>query len=362
MICDVVGFEQFRLPDGSNYLAPTATPAPSVITPSGRVIQDTPDDCVVLDNAAIIARGGIMWRRKWCADEFHYMPPDWRDANWLPGQMEHRTSTITLHPDVMSQTFFDARPLFFIDNFVGARNFGHFIHDTIAYAAIFRRLRVEIPGLTPLLLPLPFPNQRQIFEALFELPMSACLLNTRPFIASRLYVPRRQTRLSGDIWNMAHRGLRDAAARLRDRWAGDIVPGPTKIYLHRTQDVAALQAQGSLHGRDFYNVAELCHRLADAGVVIFEPGKLPVNVIAPLLALASQVTAIHGAGLANLVFCASGTNILEITSHGGAWGSLEAVATVLGLPFRSQRQPVPQAGQPPAIDVMEVLRAAAIPA
>lgn len=66
--------------------------------------------------------------------------------------------------------------------------------------------------------------------------------------------------------------------------------------------------------RAFCNEADICSSMSNAGFEICRLESLSLNAQTDLFASASQVVAPHGAGLANLLWCAAGTRVLEIFS------------------------------------------------
>jgi capsular polysaccharide biosynthesis protein len=132
------------------------------------------------------------------------------------------------------------------------------------------------------------------------------------------------------------------------------VSGPDlKVYLYRRP--GTIPTEGLQVGRDFDNIDALGRLLLDNGFIAFDPGAVPLPEIVPLLQHAKQVVSVHGAGLANVLFCRPGTRVFEIRSPWGAWRSLEALSTVLGHDFTALQQSLPDDAEIPRIDLDELI-------
>jgi hypothetical protein len=376
---------------GAQYHAPSRPREPSLQIPL-TTVNDSPDDFVVLDNAVLTPPVGVAWREFWVADAIQYMSPAWRTADWLPGGYNAADDTIDIASARLEPEATIREPLFYVDSTVGSYNFGHFMYDTMPYGLLFQNVRRILPELRPIIAPLKFPHQRQLFEAVFGSRYDRCAFQPTeaPLRAERLVVPRRLTNLDEPPWRLSFAGVRHIRAAALRRWgsapsgfsdrpavglphrpawrgwlpfsgtarrahrpeAADARPrAPLKIHLHRLQDVAALRQTGNLQGRNFSNIDALPAMLLRKGYVVYEPSLLPLDFLVPNLGQADSIVAIHGAGLANFVFSPPGTRIYEITGHEGTWRCLEALSTVLGHHFTELRQSRPADPANPSLDL-----------
>jgi hypothetical protein len=222
----------------------------------------------------------------------------------------------------------------------------------------------------------------ELFSAVFGVNYSNCVRHMPglPALVRRLVVARRQTDFVGERWRTSFAGLRHAREAAVRHWANPPAARPpcpasaserratlsvapeadtsagaeVKIYLYRPP--GTIPTDGLQVGRDFENIDALGGLLLSRGFVAFEPGLVPLSEIVPLLHHAKQVVSVHGAGLANVLFCPPGTRVCEIVSSWGAWRSLEGLSTVLGHDFTVLKQRSPDAaGEIPRIDLDELI-------
>jgi hypothetical protein len=323
----------------------------------GLNIVDTPDDLVVLSDAMMVTNAGIVWQGMWVGDTITCLPGDWRTVPWLPGKYDADTNSIDFPESLLTPTHVVEQPVLPLDTIVGASNFGHFVHDTLPYARIFERARSLFPDLRFHSGGLRFLNQRRLFSAVFGQSIDASI-DLRDALLRHVVLARRQS-VSGDPWSMPFAGLRHARAAALRTWGLDGIGGTLKVFLHRFQDIDERRAQGLLYGRNFTNIDELLIGMLGAGFIALEPGRAGIEEIAGLLARAETVVSLHGAGLANLLFCRPGTRVFELRSHQGNWNSLEATSVALGQRFIAVPQPVPPPDTEPFLDVDMILKTVA---
>lgn len=344
------------------YIPASRVPEKTIVL-DGLTLSDTPDDLIILKDAQTTDRGGVIWRDCYLAEAIHYFPPDWRTASWLLGQYSNESNTIDIDPNFLQIEESIETPVLFTDFLVGHRNFGHFVHDTLPYGLLYRRIRKLIPELRPLLGPLNFANQHDLISVVFGLDYKDAFKSASATKIKTLFLPRRQSYLLSDNWRMsfpAVRYIRDVANQTwsSPRSDGNKTPaGLLDVYLHRINDELQPSDSSALAGRNFINFGELSNVLMKLGFIVFEPGCLPIDTISTLISNARRIVAIHGAGLANLIFAPPNTQVLELCSAGGNWRSLEALAAVLGHRFSSMRAPMPQGQDLPALDIPAICRA-----
>lgn len=338
MIFKHVTFDQLISHPDVTYIPKTKTEKLK-IEANGLNLQDTDDDVIILENALLVDRGGIVWKDNWISDTIHYMPPDWRDAHWLPGIYDKHTNTIDLYEDCLEKRGVIDWPVMLIDSFPANHNFGHFVHDTLPYGLLFKNTRKYEASVRPLLVPMNFKNQKELFSKVFEYQYENCTFSEPGFQIKKLYLGRRQTYMMSDIWSLSFSGLRHIREVAQREWSCPDVSNKhgntrkAKIYLHRIQDNNELKNRGLLLGRNFVNFNEFLNNLLKEGFITFEPGLLDIQSIASIMSVAAKVVSVHGAGLANLIFAPTEAQIFEIRGQGGAWRSLEAVSMILGQHF-----------------------------
>lgn len=308
------------------------------IESDGLILNDTGDDLIILDNAIIVDRGGVIWKDNWISDTIHYMPPDWKDVPWLPGIYNKADKTIDIYEECIRETGNIEYPVLWVDSFPANHNFGHFVHDTLPYGIVFQRSRMLEPQIRPLLVPMNFRNQRSLFSVVFDYPYEQCTFSQAGYRFKKLYLARRQTDMTSANWTLSFSGIRHARNVAQNKWGvqgltSDYNDSLYDVYLHRIQNIDELRSRGLLLGRDFSNFNEMLNGLLKVGFLALDPGSLDINIVANMMSRAKTVVSVHGAGLANLIFCRKEARIFEIRGKGGAWRSLEALSAVLGNEF-----------------------------
>ena len=104
---------------------------------------------------------------------------------------------------------------------------------------------------------------------------------------------------------------------------------------------AVVQLRGSADGREprgrnFLNAAEASGALGAAGFVVeaVDLRTTQMEEAAKLHGAADVVVAVHGAGVANAVFCRPGTTLVELQSWGAQKWVYERISRALGLRYR----------------------------
>jgi len=166
---------------------------------------------------------------------------------------------------------------------------------------------------------------------------------------------------SNKNWRTSFSGIRNARQILQDFACASKTDESNYLrkqfilYLHRISNNAELKKNGVLQGRNFSNEGELLNRMLKIGAIAVEPAYPRLSSVADMLSNARLLVGIHGAQLANMIFCRPQTKIFEIRSNGGNWRSLEALATVLGLNFKAIVQPKPVDPESPELDLENIL-------
>jgi len=183
----------------------------------------------------------------------------------------------------------------------GSGNYYHWLTDVLPKLELCRLAGIE-PGPDDRVV-LPF--RRSAFQidtlAMYGIDESQVHFATRhsPYVrADELVVPRLKNAMGTTMgaW------LPAALARLM-LGTGERLPGTRRLFVSR--DPARSQ------GREVANIVEVGEWFAARGFEVVFPETLSVVEQARLFASAGTVAAPHGAGLANIVFCAPGTRVVE---------------------------------------------------
>jgi hypothetical protein len=353
---------------GVEYVPPSRPPERNIALPS-LTLSDTPDDFLVIEDAVLCHRGGLVWRDLWLSASIHYMPGHWREASWLPGKLTPDGTAIDLDPNFVKATGTIEDPVMLIDSGIGAHNFGHSIHDSMPYGLLFQRARTPIPSLRPLTAPFKFKKQHEIFSIVFDYPYQNCLHFDGGIRLEKLVLARRQAVMNNsdaqpdDHWYLPYAGLRHirtsvhAAMKVPEEIGVLAEATPFSVFLHRFPNVAERLQSGLLQGRNFTNHYELFEALMAQSFVVFEPGCMTLDQIVSMLARTRITVAVHGAQVANTVFCRPGTRVFEIRGYPGNWRSIEAICAVLGHQFTPLQHSKPADPNAPEFDISSILAA-----
>lgn len=350
-------FDDLARHPAARYIPASRAPEPTIEAQWLR-IADTPDDLVVLDNAMVVPNAGVVWNGLWIGPSLHNLPDDWRTVAWFPGSWDEPSGTVRFDAALVTSDRTVEEPVLLVDTMVGAGNFGHFVHDTLPYALILERARGLFPGIRFHMMQPQFPNAQRLFAAVFGHSVEAAI-DLHGARVRTLVLARRQAVMFGDPWSLPFAGLRHARAAALRAWGLQAPAGSLRVFLHRFQDVEERARNGLLYGRNFRNIDELPVGMLRAGFIALEPGRSRIEEIALLLSRAECVVSMHGAGLANLLFCPPGTRVFELRSHEGNWRSLEATSLALGHRFAAIVQPAPAEGDAPHLDMDAIIRAVA---
>lgn len=327
----IVSFDKLRELPGVEYIVPVqglAEPRPF----NGTVLEDIPSDAVMLQDALILGCG-VIYRDSFICADIHYTPNRWENAPWRPGDVQGDTIHI---PDITPVAQVEG-PVFYTDHFVGRSNFGHFVHDTLTAAPIFKFARLGNPELRLLFARIRFESQRSLLRTVFGVSDEDVIsIETRPAHVGLLVLPRRQAVLGyGGKWAISYGGLSHIASAMRRK----LIPSSSassKLFLHRFQkpvsELSKLEVN-TLQGRNFSNLADLASFMLDRGYIGFEPAKLPVEAVASFVGASDVIVGMHGAGLANFIFAQEVTKVFELVSSTGSWLSLQAMAVARNMEF-----------------------------
>lgn len=357
--CRPASFDDLARHPAAHYIPASRVPGRE-INADGLRITDMPDDLVVLHDAVNVPGAGVVWQGLLVNESIHYMPPNWHTVSWLQGHWDEATGTVGFDEAQVSPARVVDEPVLMLDTVQGSDNFGHFVHDTLPYALLLQRAQAVFPDIRFHVGHRPkFPNQFRLFAAAFGHPIEASVDvgNAR---LRQLVVARRQSMIDrGPVWSMSFAGLNHARAAALRAWGLQGLGGTMKVFLHRFEESGDRIGRGPVQGRNYSNTDALLVGLLRAGFVALEPGRTGIEDIADLLSRAETVVSLHGAGLANLLFCPAGARVFELRSHAGNWRSLEAASMVLGQRFAAVVQPAPPPGTAPLLDVDAIVKAVA---
>lgn len=296
------------------------------------LVNDCVSDAIEIDDAILLARGGLVWRDYFLpGNKIHYWPTAWRSASWLPGIIidEH---TIKIHEEFLSNVDIISQLHFHIDTGIAKDNFGHFIHDTLSYLYAYENATTGFGEIPFASFGLRFPNCLKIFKLVFGRQIGEANLHPgKSTLFRKLIVPRRQSVIQEDgRFELSFRSLRAARDRIHSHFfeSGNRVAPEYDLFVHRSPG-RSFGSRSVIQGRDFGNTFEFLNDMSSAGFVCVEPGGLNLPTLAHLFCNARQVVGVHGAGLANILLLPEQRSVIEIRSHEGNWRSIEAVAAAL---------------------------------
>jgi hypothetical protein len=325
---------------------------------AGAFVQDCPSDAVVIEDAILLARGGLVWQDYYVpGSEIHYWPTGWRVASWLPGTIID-DSKIEIYEEFLDDLEVVEGIHFHIDTGIAKDNFGHFVHDTLSYLDVYEKCVDHLGELPFASFGLRFPNCLKMFELVFGKALGDAKLDPGKSIMFRkLVLPRRQSIIQeNDKFEISFRSLQNSRARLHSTlWdPNSLSSAQFDLFVHRSPS-RSFGHRSVVQGRDFENLFEFLNDVAAAGLVCVEPGGLNLPSLAHLFCNARQVVGVHGAGLANILLLPEGRSVVEIRSHVGNWRSIEAVSAVLGHRFFAHDCDAPQGGNQMRLDADKVV-------
>ena len=211
---------------------------------------------------------------------------------------------------------------------IGDGNYCHWLLDELPRVALIR----DRPDVRVIMAAIPAPWRRETLRLLgigddrvVELgPHEAARADT-------LLVPS----CTRDMQHVAHKGAHWVTDYLRDclglaALARQPAPEPdlryaTRLYVGRDDTPS----------RRLLNEADLMRVLEPAGFVSVTMGGRSVAEQIALFARAEMIVALHGASLANIVFCAPGTRLVEIFTHNHSTPAYAIMAGAQDMPYAS---------------------------
>jgi capsular polysaccharide biosynthesis protein len=209
------------------------------------------------------------------------------------------------------------------------RNYGHFVLDCLSGAAVCREI-VRATDYQFVFPPLAEWQRRhlQLLEVQpLELDDSICHVADLLFtscVAHFLWAPNVNCLMTRE------RQLRNRAVKGR---------GAVKLYLSR----------GSRPNRVFLSERQLEDRLGELGFTVIVPETCAVDEQIDLFSRADTVVGCRGAGMANVLYCPPGANVIEIKTPrtGGSW--LGYICALIGCNWRPYYTDRVVAEDPPVV-------------
>lgn len=239
-------------------------------------------------------------------------------------------------------------------------NLCHFLFDHATRLELYRRAGIELGAVTVIGPELQREFQQEVVQRMgvrryFAVSRRARLRAAHLWVSSNCHSTRHP----------AHWGAAWAIEAVRARF--DLVP--------RTPARRLLVSRRDSDYRRIRNEARIAHLLAPLGFEVIVPGWLSFAEQIAAFRDATHIIAPHGAGLANILWCAPGTHVLEVFHpHYGTWayGMMNDVldldyATLVARdadsdapefndPTLPREQTVPHAGRDMLVDTNELER------
>lgn len=299
---------------------------------------------------------GVVVAEQWLCDCLQYLPPHWHQAPWMQRiaghHLRHDRSGLRLEPGDGQE---HADPVALqgswcvLNDLVSCRNIAHFFRDELPQLAAIRELRLQHPDLQVLARPSRLSNINLMRERLIPgaavsfrpypaeavgqapvLQVESLLLQPLAFNGGQGFYPGFQ---AYDFW-LALNEYRRGLALLRDALDphSDACSGLEGAWICFSRDLhRATEAQ---QGRRYTNYPELLETLSNNGVIVLDPGHVPIDRLYSLIRHARGFIGIHGAALANALLAAAGTRVVEIRSYSGVSCNLELLGKAAGLDWR----------------------------
>jgi len=272
---------------------------------------------------ALVGRIGVVFDDVIVVDDAHYVPREWRDADWLPFQATGDECRISADPVRTID-----QPVMYVDALNGRRNFGHFTFDTLPYAAVQAALAADGIAAAALVPDWSFVSQRELATRLFAAQEHRELewLHVRD-----LLLPPRQFEYADHHRRVPRESLQWVAAALPEIEAIRSAPpsGPP-VYLWREWGYFG---EASVHQfRNFANGPEVDAACEAAGFVAIDAATTPVMDVIAAVAAAPAVAGVHGAALGHFLWANRHGRLIELTGPNGSWGVFQVMAQCLDLP------------------------------
>ncbi|MFO8238120.1 MAG: glycosyltransferase family 61 protein, partial [Prochlorococcaceae cyanobacterium] len=289
------------------------------------------------------------------ADGVQYLPRRWTQLRWLRNLSGYELvvaadgRSVALREGAHAEVGLPGSWCV-LNDIVARRNLAHFFSDLLPQLAAIRRLHQHDPSLGVIASSGYLPNVERLLQLLLPGVAVWRRPDGPPAEVPRLRVERlllQPVAFNGGVgfhpqfareWWLALADLREGLEVLRAALEAHTPSNPIGLRdhwlcLHRNLRLPTEAPQG----RFFSNHAQLLERLADAGVLVIDPGNHDIRALYPLLRGARGFVGIHGAGLANTFLAPAGSRVIEIRPHGGTWGMLELLGRASGMAWSVSR-------------------------
>ena len=220
--------------------------------------------------------------------------------------------------DAVEQVALDTAVL--VSDSFPAPNLCHFLLDQASRLALYRRAGVAVEQATVIGPDLTAPYQRQI----------AARFGAGGWLGTRRHarVAVRRLHVSSScraLQHPAHWAAEWTLAAVREAFGVTARPGSRRLLVSRMD----------ANYRRLANEDAVAAALEPHGFERIVPGRMALDDQVAAFAAASHIVAVHGAALANTVFCAPGTRLLEVfPAHDGTW-AYAMLAPALGVAYAS---------------------------
>ena len=290
-------------------------------------------DAVLRLPGALVGPVGVHFEDRLLLDSVHYMPDVWRTTNWLPFRLAEGDWAELDEPDA---TVVDG-PLLFVDAVNGRANFGHFVHDSLAYAPLQHVLAAAGHETVAFVPEWSFESQQRLADL--------CFLGKRDrpwhawYQCEDLYVAPRQFRMdnppaSRDV--LPQRSWEWLAGRIPECSEHRALP-PSGPPVYLTRAWGYFGEASAPQGRNFSNGPAVDRVAADLGFTAIDCSSTPVLDVIRAVAVAPAVVGVHGAQLAHILWANDAAKVVELEGPGGCWRSTRALAAGRSLARTSVR-------------------------
>ncbi len=205
------------------------------------------------------------------------------------------------------------------DKFPPVANLCHFLLDQMTRLALYQKAGVDTAAALALGPDITTPFQAAI-TAKLDVGAYRGVQGSYRLKAGRVWVA---SNCDSHLLHPAHMGAPWATDFLRRSFGATGEPGTRRLYISRLDAV----------NRHIQNEAEVATVLNQAGFETILASQIDYAEQVELFKSASHVVGLHGAGLANLVYCSPSTQVLEIFSPLGGTEAYAILSSALGLNY-----------------------------
>jgi len=242
-------------------------------------------------NGFIISRAGKVWK--------HSVLGQYGDPNFLTTYAvqdrhnEDGTIDYIFHEHLLHQTSTISEPVLITSHYA-SHNYGHFMLDMVPLIQLGAKLKLKMASK-------PLLNwQKSIYTRVGVNPSDVIIVKDNAVYLEEVFVSSFHNALGTFAASPNHRSVFDKI--LKNIPAMNLCKSPKKIFLSRS----------SSENRKIRNRGSLEKMLKEEGFEIICPEKLSFDDQARLLSQAELIVSEFGAVMVNVVFCKTGTKVIEI--------------------------------------------------